>query len=183
MIPWFEGVCCLALRASSGKCVRVCLAPSCGRRRRIRGIRGCVPIRRAFFGEQLVQPPEISLENRPLLVIYATQHRLKSQNMHPSHTKRLVLECACESKSFPSSVLRHPKKVPGEKRKKGKKKIGTIIRPKIVNFHLEILPFLWFTQNGTSPGPWMPRRVGFFWCAFLIYVGFGGHFGTLFLCI
>ena len=62
--------------------------------------------------------------------------------MHPSHTKRVVLECACESKSFPSCVLGHPKKVPTEKRKKGKKKTGAVIRPKIDNFHLEILPFL-----------------------------------------
>ena len=138
MIVWFEGV-CLVLRASSGKCARVCLAPSCRRRRRIRG---CVPICRAFFGEQLIQPPGISLENHPLLVIYAIQHRSKSQNMHPSHTKRVVLECTCGSKSFPSCVLGHPKKVPCEKRKKGKKKTGTIIRPKLVKFHLKILPFL-----------------------------------------
>ena len=67
-----------------------------------------------------------------LLVFYAIRHR---------------------SKSCPSCVLGHPKKVPAEKHKKGKQKVGTKIRPKIVIFQLKILPFLCLTQIGTAHGP------------------------------
>ena len=67
-----------------------------------------------------------------LLVFYATRHR---------------------SKSCPSCVLGHPKKVPTKKHKKGKQKVGTKIRPKIVVFQLKIHPFLCFRQIGTAHGP------------------------------
>ena len=67
-----------------------------------------------------------------LLVFYAIRHR---------------------SKSCPSCVLGHPKKLPTKKHKKGKQKVGTKIRPKIVIFQLKILPFLCFTQIGTAHGP------------------------------
>ena len=67
-----------------------------------------------------------------LLVFYATRHR---------------------SKSCPSCVLGHPKKVPTKKHKKGKQKVGTKIRPKIVVFQLKIHPFLSFRQIGTAHGP------------------------------
>ena len=46
-------------------------------------------------------------------------------------------------------------------------------RPKIISFRFDVLPFYGITQNGTAHGPSMPRRAGFFWCDFLIYVGFG----------
>ena len=77
------------------------------------------------------RPPD-NVQNPALLVFYATRHR---------------------SKSCPSSVLGHPKKVPAEKHKKGKKKMSTRIRPKIVVFQLKILSFLCFTQIGTAQGP------------------------------
>ena len=67
-----------------------------------------------------------------LLVFYATRHR---------------------SKSCPSCVLGRPKKVTTKKHKKGKQKVGTKIRPKIVVFQLKIHPFLCFRQIGTAHGP------------------------------
>ena len=78
-----------------------------------------------FTQPNIVQKPA-------LLVFYATRHR---------------------SKSCPSCVLGHPKKVPTKKHKKGKQKVGTKIRPKIVVFQLKIHPFLCFRQIGTAHGP------------------------------
>ena len=78
-----------------------------------------------FTQPNIVQKPA-------LLVFYATRHR---------------------SKSCPSCVLGHPKKVPTKKHKKGKQKVGTKIRPKIVVFQLKIHPFLRFRQIGTAHGP------------------------------
>ena len=83
----------------------------------------------------------LSNKKPALLVFYATRYR---------------------SKSCPSCVLGHPKKVPTKKHKKGKQKVGTKIRPKIVAFQLKIHPFLCFRQIGTAHGPWMPRRAWFF---------------------
>ena len=78
-----------------------------------------------FTQPNIVQKPA-------LLVFYATRHR---------------------SKSCPSCVLGHPKKVPTKKHKKGKQKVGTKIRQKIVVFQLKIHPFLCFRQIGTAHGP------------------------------
>ena len=46
-----------------------------------------------------------------------------------------------------------------KKHKKGKKKVGTEIRSKIVIFPLKVLPFSCFTQIGIAQGPSMPRRA------------------------
>ena len=78
-----------------------------------------------FTQPNIVQKPA-------LLVFYATRHR---------------------SKSCPSCVLGHPKKVPTKKHKKGKQKVATKIRPKIIVFQLKIHPFLCFMQIGTAHGP------------------------------
>ena len=43
--------------------------------------------------------------------------------------------------------------MPTEKHKKGKQKVGAKIRPKIIDFHLKLLAFLCFTQNGSAQGP------------------------------
>ena len=109
--------------------VRGCRGSSCRRRPRSAAF---VPEFLPFLCFSSSNLPQHRSKNPSLLVFYATRHR---------------------SKSCPSCVLGHPKKVPTEKHKKGKQKVGTKIRPKIVVFQLKIHPFLCFRQIGTAHGP------------------------------